>query len=78
MWASPTLGGDPLKPPKLYGCLGHDYMGGETPQTPLSVIKQETSQIMSFGSNQIITVTIRAANTDKHQSGSLLGQGQLW
>ena len=26
-----------LKTPKLYGCLGHDYMGGGTPQTPLSV-----------------------------------------
>ena len=43
MWAPPTLGGDPLEPPKLYGCLGdfiicgHAYIGGETPQTPLSV-----------------------------------------
>ena len=24
----------PLKPPKLYGCLGHDYMGGKPPKPP--------------------------------------------
>ena len=37
MWASPTLGGDPLKPPQIVWMFRTRLYEGETPQTPLSV-----------------------------------------